>query len=96
MNLTESQMAILFSTGVNLKNAKVLADLISQDPTVGGIFPNGASGDLTPDEQKFKSKYCKWWNIVEPLLEMAKIFTPDKIDGVINILIELGNRLCKN
>lgn len=96
MNFTTEQLELINKNSVNVSNAMRLARFIEDDFTVGGIFPNADSDDLsTVDERKFSQKWCKWWTVAEVLLKLAKAFTGDKGDKVIDAILELGNKVCK-
>lgn len=95
MSLSSKELEMLKANSLNLSDAKTLSDLISADHSVGGIFPNGASGDFSnPDIEAFKSKYCSWWPIARILFVIGKIFTKEKGDQVIDALISLGDQVC--
>ncbi len=80
-------------SGLTISDAKAIADLIKEDRTVGGVFPKG---DLNnPDPAVFKAKWCPWWGVAKLLLEIAKIFTNDTTDKIIDKLIEYGDSVCK-
>lgn len=97
MAITSKQLEQFSENSLNVSNAISLANQISSDPTVNGIFPNGDKGDFSnPDTKKFNEKWCKVWKIAKVLLEFAKIFTNDKIDKVIDALIALGNSTCNS
>ncbi|MBK9419193.1 MAG: hypothetical protein IPN62_18410 [Flavobacteriales bacterium] len=79
--------------GASFSDAKAIADLITNDPTVGGVFPKG---DLAnPDHAVFKAKWCSWWGVAKVLLQVAKVFTNDAGDKVIDKLIQVGDTVCK-
>jgi hypothetical protein len=95
MSLSSKELEMLKANSLNLSDAKTLSDLISNDHSVGGIFPNGANGDFTnPDIEAFKAKYCSWWPIARILFVIGKIFTKEKGDKVIDALISLGDQVC--
>lgn len=89
------ELEILRTNSLSLENAKSIANQIEKDPTVGGLFPNAESGDFTTvDEVKFKSRWCFWWKVARPLLKLAKIFTGNKGDAIIDSIMKTGNVLC--
>jgi hypothetical protein len=47
-----------------------------------------------PDIEKFKTKWCPIWPYVRVLLNIAKIFTNDRVDKVIDALLALGDEVC--
>ncbi|MGL5889221.1 MAG: hypothetical protein ACRC3B_05015 [Bacteroidia bacterium] len=78
-----------------LTDAKTMADFLKSDNTVGGIFPKAHDRNLDEvNEALFKDKFCKHWSVIRPVLNTAKIFTPEKIDRIIDKLIEVGDTLC--
>jgi hypothetical protein len=93
--INQQELEALKANSLSLENARVIADQIEKDPTVGGIFPNGNTADFThPDIEKFKSKWCPIWPYVRVLLNIAKIFTNDRVDKVIDALLALGDEVC--
>ena len=95
MSLTASELEILKANSLSVANAQSMATQIESDLTVGGIFPNGASGDFTDQNvEKFKAKWCSWWSVAKILLTIAKVFTGPKGDDVIDALLKMGNNLC--
>ncbi len=95
MSFTSKQLEQLADNSWNVSNAISLANQITADPTLGGVFPNGDKGDFSkPDTAKFNEKWCKWWKVAKVLLELAKTFTNDKIDKVIDATILLGDSVC--
>lgn len=95
MKLTVNELETLKANSLSIRNAKDIAEQIDSDHTVGGIFPNAATGDFTnPDIQKFKEKWCGWWPVARILLTLAKIFTGDKADKVIDAILKLGDTVC--
>lgn len=89
------ELEILRTNSLSLENAKSIANQIDKDPTVGGLFPNANNGDFTTvNEAKFKSRWCFWWKVAKPLLKLAKIFTGNKVDAIIDNIIKVGDRLC--
>lgn len=96
MKLNSQELEKLEASSLNLSGAKTLADFLTIDPTAGGVFPNGNNGIFdNPDIERFKKKYCPWWPVARKLLMLAKIFTNDTIDRVIDALIELGDGVCE-
>ncbi len=96
MKLSSSELELLKSSSLNFQNAKVIGELINSDRTVGGIFMNAGNGDFSnPDVDKFEAKYCAWWPLARILLTIAKVFTGEKTDKVIDELLKLGDRVCK-
>ncbi|MEN8825793.1 MAG: hypothetical protein ABF273_05500 [Wenyingzhuangia sp.] len=96
MNLTTKEIEILKTNSLSLQNAQAIAIQLEKDPTVGGIFPNALADDFSVvSEEKFKKKYCWWWKLAKILLTLAKVFTGNRGDQVIEQLIKLGNHICK-
>lgn len=83
----------------NLADAKIMADFIEQDNTVGGIFPHGLPGpgehpETSRDVEAFKRKYDRrWWPVMRVVLKLAKIFTGEQVDRIIDALIALGDEV---
>ena len=78
-----------------LTDARTMADFLKGDNTVGGIFPKAHEGNFEEvNESLFKAKFCKHWPVIRTVLGAAKIFTPEKVDLIIDRLIEVGNKLC--
>lgn len=97
MSLSKNDLEILKANSLSVANAKAIAEQIESDSTVGGIFPHGNSGDFTdPDIEKFKSKWCSWWDVARILLTLAKIFTGENADKVIDAILKLGDSVCNN
>lgn len=95
MSLSSKELDMLKANSLNLKDAKILSELVNEDHSVGGIFPKGAQGDFSnPDIEAFKAKYCSWWPIARILFVIGKIFTKEKGDKVIDALISLGDEVC--
>ncbi|MBN9283570.1 MULTISPECIES: hypothetical protein [unclassified Flavobacterium] len=95
MKLSASELELLKANSLSMRNARDIARHIESDYTVGGIFPNGKSGDFdTPNVERFQSKWCSWWPVARILLTLAKIFTGEKGDKAINALIALGDTVC--
>lgn len=95
MKFTENEMDVLVTNSLDLRNAKLLAELVESDYTVGGIFPKGAEGDFTnPNHDEFKRKFCPWWKLARILFNIAKIFTKKKGDKALDALILLGDTIC--
>lgn len=95
MKFTENEMSALMTNSLDLRNAKLLAELVESDHTVGGIFPQGAAGDFTnPNNDEFKRKFCSWWKLARILFNLAKIFTKEKGDKALDALIILGDTIC--
>ena len=95
MKLTAQELDFLKANSLNMANAKDMAELIKSDVTLGGIFPNAATGDFSnPNTKLFSEKWCAIWDWAKILLRLAKIFTNDKIDKVIDALLALGNKVC--
>ena len=93
--INQQELEALKANSLSLENARVIADQIEKDLTVGGIFPNGNTADFThPDIEKFKAKWCPIWPYVRVLLNIAKIFTNDRVDKVIDALLALGDEVC--
>lgn len=40
-------------------------------------------------------KYCEAWPLIREALTIAKIFTPDKVDKIIDLIIAAGDNTCK-
>lgn len=96
MTLTETELSTLKANSLSIQNAKEMAKLIDSDHTVGGIFPNGKNGDFSdPKIEIFKSKWCGWWPVAKILLTIAKIFTGDNADKVIDEILKLGSNVCE-
>ncbi len=96
MAITSKQLEQFSENSLNVSNAISLANQISSDLTVNGIFPNGDKGDFSnPDTKKFNEKWCKVWKVLSVLLGFAKTFTNDKVDKAIDALILLGDTVCK-
>lgn len=95
MKLSQQELEALKVNSLSIKDAKNMAEQIESDHTVGGLFPQGAVGDFSnPDIAKFKDKWCPWWPIARILLTIAKVFTGDKGDKVIDALMKLGDTVC--
>lgn len=95
MKLGKEELNTLAANSLSMQNAKAIGMHIDEDHSVGGIFPNGKSGDFSnPDIEKFKNKWCSWWPIAKILLNIAKVFTKEKGDKVLDALLELGNTVC--
>jgi hypothetical protein len=93
--INQQELEALKANSLSLENARVIADQIENDLTVGGIFPNGNNADFThPDIEKFKTKWCPIWPYVRVLLNIAKLFTNDRVDKVIDALLGLGDEVC--
>ncbi|MBK8566135.1 MAG: hypothetical protein IPN76_23030 [Saprospiraceae bacterium] len=96
MAITSEQLEQFRENSLNVSNAISLANQISSDLTVNGIFPNGDKGDFSnPDTKKFNEKWCKVWRVLRVLFEFAKTFTNENGDKAIDALIALGNTVCK-
>ena len=75
-------------------NAKKVARELKKDRSAAGIFPNGKNGDFSnPDIELFTEKYGGWWKVARILFIIAKFFTNDKVDQVIDELLKLGDDL---
>jgi hypothetical protein len=95
MSLTNAELELLKANSLSVANAQNMANNITNDMTVGGIFPKANAGDLSnPDTEKFKAKWCSWWPVAKILLKVAKAFTNDKADKVIDALLEVGDNVC--
>lgn len=95
MSLSKEELELLKVNSLSVSNAKSVAEQIENDYTAGGIFPKGSEEDFSnPNMDKFKSKWCSWWKVAKILLTIAKIFTGDKGDKVIDALLSLGNENC--
>jgi hypothetical protein len=78
-----------------LTDARTMADFLKGDHSVGGIFPRAHEGNFEEvNESLFKIKFCKHWSVIKTVLGVAKIFTPDKVDLIIDRIIEVGDKLC--
>ena len=93
MNLSKENLQKLNKQSLNFETAKVFADFIKEDNTVGGIFPEGNTEKH--DEVKFKEKWCKIWFFANPILNIAKLFTDDKVDAIIDALLVIGDKTCE-
>lgn len=92
---TTEEMKSLTSNSLSLTNAKHFAQMIKSDLTIGGIFPNAYLGDFSEiNTEKFQSKFCGFWPLAKKLLSLAKVFTNDKIDTIIDKLIAFGDVNC--
>lgn len=96
MSLSNAQLELLTKSGFNLKDVKEIALLIESDYTVKGIFPDALDHNFSnPDIEKFKDKWCAWWPVAKILLTIAKVFTKEVGDKVIDALLKLGDELCE-
>ncbi|WP_427874764.1 hypothetical protein [Flavobacterium sp. MMS24-S5] len=96
MKLSAKEKETFTENSLNVSNAIHLANFIEKDLTIGGVFPNGKSGDFkNPDTKKFATKWCSIWAIIKPLCIVAKVFTGDKADAAIDAFIALGDTACK-
>ncbi|TXI88286.1 MAG: hypothetical protein E6Q37_00460 [Crocinitomicaceae bacterium] len=96
MKLNQQELDVLKANSLSLTDVKQMAELIDSDHSIGGIFPNGTNGDFSnADIEKFMNKWCSWWPIARILLTVAKAFTNDKVDKVIDALLKLGDSVCK-
>lgn len=96
MKLSTKELEILKTNSLSVSNARRLALQIETDPTVGGIFPKAEEEDFSIiNEEKFKQKYCWWWNVAKILLTLAKVFTGRRGDQILDHLLKLGNHICK-
>ena len=98
MQLEKHELDALQSNSLSIRDARDISELIDSDLSVNGIFPNNtaAAEDFTnPDIEKFKAKWCSWWPIAKILLQIAKIFTKERGDQVIDEMIKLGNTVCR-
>lgn len=97
MSLSKEDLQTLSTNSLSMAEARLLAKQLNKDRTAGGVFPNGALGDFSnPNVEVFKAKWCKAWPVVKKLLQIAKIFTPDLVDRLIDALIALGDANCGN
>ena len=97
MRLEKHELDALQSNSLSIRDARDISSLIDGDLSVNGIFPNNkeeAEDFTNPDIEKFKDKWCSWWPIAKILLNIAKIFTKERGDKVINELLKLGNVVC--
>ena len=98
MRLEKHELDALQANSLSIRDARDISSLIDGDLSVNGIFPNNTeeTEDFSnPDVEKFKAKWCSWWPIAKILLHIAKIFTKERGDKVIDEMIELGNTVCK-
>ncbi len=95
MKLSQNELAALEANSLSIKDAKEIGILIESDLTANGIFPNNSVSEdySNPDIEKFKSKWCTWWPVAQILLKIAKIFTKERGDKLIDEIIKLGNSL---
>ncbi len=93
--LSQERLEELRANSLTLQDAKTVRDFVTEDATVGGIFPNVTDDNLgDPNVERFKEKYCSWWPIARILLSIAKIFTNEKVDKIIDGLLALGDEHC--
>ena len=65
--------------------------------TIVDIGARISTGDASENEQaKFISYLDSIWDIVETALGILKTFTPDKVDDVIDYVLEIGDWLTDN
>ena len=91
MSITKEHLEQLNQQSVNFQTAKFFADFITNDNTAGGIINDDGE---TINEPKFKEKWCPFWPILRAVLQIAKIFTDDKVDKIMDILIVGGDAVC--
>lgn len=95
MQINQQEMELLKGSMLNLESARIMAERIDSDYTVNGIFPEGATENYSVvNEEKFKKRFCSWWPVARILLILAKNFTNERGDLVIDALIAVGDRLC--
>lgn len=72
-----------FENLVTLENAERLAQVIRLKQIT------------IEDAQKWAEKFIDWWPVSRQLLTIAKIFTNDKTDAVIDAIIKAGDILAE-
>jgi hypothetical protein len=94
MVLTKNELETLKMNSLSISNAKDIANQIESDLTVGGIFPNAETGNFeNPNIEIFTQKWLWWWLAAKILLKLAKVFTGEKADKVIDKIILLGDSI---
>lgn len=95
--LNSSELESLKNNPEHVKSAKLIADQISEDSTVGGVFPKADDGNFEQiDLEIFKEKWCSWWPVARILLVVAKIFTGKRVDKIINQILKTGDEVCND
>lgn len=93
--MTNSELETLKANSLSLENARQIGLQLEKDPTASGVFPKGAEEDFSVvDEERFKDKWCTWWKLAKIILKIAKVFTGNKADKVIDNLLKVGNTIC--
>jgi hypothetical protein len=59
------------------------------------FMPRAISRDFAFSVDELLEKFCPYWKLGKPVLRIAKIFTPAKVDKAIDEFIVICDRLCK-
>jgi hypothetical protein len=80
----------------NLLSNQEFNDLLKEVKIEKHDFQRGIIDDIPKSVDDLLGKLKIYWKIIKPILKIAKIITPQKIDKGINEFISIVNRLCQD
>lgn len=78
----------------NLLTNAQFNELVSNVKIVPNEFSNKLVFEGVMNVDDVLTQLCSYWTIAKPILSMAKIITPPKIDKAIDELLGIVNKLC--
>lgn len=71
-------------------------DLVKQVKIVPNEFTNKFALEAVLNVDDVLTQLCSYWKVAKPILKLAKIITPPKIDKAIDEILVIVDKLCSN
>lgn len=95
MELTREELEKM-AANITMSDALSMAEILQNDPTAHGAVVLDDDGEpVSINVERFNKKWCSWWFVAKIILKLAKKFTGDRIDRIIDKLLEFGNENCR-